>query len=69
MKYCKKCGNQLFDEAVICPKCGCPAEKSQLEKSNDQTAKSTAVATFCFLGAAAIIIITILVAIAQYNGF
>lgn len=22
MKYCKKCGNQLFDEAVMCPKCG-----------------------------------------------
>ena len=25
MKYCTKCGNELFDEAVICPKCGCPA--------------------------------------------
>ncbi|MCI9215419.1 MAG: zinc-ribbon domain-containing protein [Oscillospiraceae bacterium] len=24
MKYCSKCGNELFDEAVICPKCGCP---------------------------------------------
>lgn len=24
MKYCYKCGNELFDEAVICPKCGCP---------------------------------------------
>ena len=24
MKYCTKCGNELFDEAVICPKCGCP---------------------------------------------
>ena len=23
MKYCKKCGNELLDEAVICPKCGC----------------------------------------------
>ena len=23
MKYCSKCGNELFDEAVICPKCGC----------------------------------------------
>ena len=26
MKYCSKCGNELFDEAVICPKCGCPTE-------------------------------------------
>lgn len=36
MKYCTKCGNELFDEAVICPKCGCPvqgsAEKSASEK-------------------------------------
>ncbi len=24
MKYCTKCGKQLFDEAVFCPGCGCP---------------------------------------------
>ena len=23
MKFCSKCGNELMDEAVICPKCGC----------------------------------------------
>ena len=23
MKYCSKCGNEVFDEAVVCPKCGC----------------------------------------------
>ena len=23
MKYCQKCGKELFDEAVICPGCGC----------------------------------------------
>ena len=23
MKYCDKCGSELFDDAVICPKCGC----------------------------------------------
>ncbi|WP_368248904.1 zinc-ribbon domain-containing protein, partial [Intestinimonas butyriciproducens] len=28
MKYCSKCGNELLDEAVICPKCGCPVEGS-----------------------------------------
>lgn len=27
MKYCTKCGNQLFDEAIICPKCGTPIEE------------------------------------------
>ena len=23
MKFCTKCGKELFDEAVICPGCGC----------------------------------------------
>lgn len=23
MKFCQKCGSELMDEAVICPKCGC----------------------------------------------
>lgn len=27
MKYCTKCGNELLDEAVICPKCGCAVSK------------------------------------------
>ena len=29
MKYCTKCGKELFDEAVICPGCGCPTEQTQ----------------------------------------
>ena len=28
MKYCQKCGNELMDEAVVCPKCGCAQGKS-----------------------------------------
>ena len=23
MKYCSKCGNQILDEAIVCPNCGC----------------------------------------------
>lgn len=23
MKYCQHCGNEVFDNAIICPKCGC----------------------------------------------
>ena len=23
MKYCEHCGNEVLDDAVICPKCGC----------------------------------------------
>lgn len=30
MKYCSKCGNELLDEAVICPKCGCPVRAEDL---------------------------------------
>ena len=25
MKYCAKCGRELFDEAIVCPGCGCYA--------------------------------------------
>jgi len=28
MKYCPKCGAELFDEATICPKCGVPQANS-----------------------------------------
>ena len=28
MKYCAHCGEELADEAVICPKCGCAADSS-----------------------------------------
>lgn len=27
MKYCQKCGNELVDEAVVCPGCGCAVEQ------------------------------------------
>lgn len=27
MKYCKHCGNQIEDDAVICPSCGVAQEK------------------------------------------
>lgn len=37
MKYCSKCGNELFDEAVICPKCGCAVAS---ENDNQITKKS-----------------------------
>ena len=24
--YCSKCGTQIDDEAIVCPKCGCPTK-------------------------------------------
>lgn len=29
MKYCSKCGKEIFDEAVICPYCGCSVSSSE----------------------------------------
>ena len=45
MKYCSKCGNELFDEAVVCPKCGCATEQSakkQQKQANPNAAKGAA---------------------------
>ena len=39
MKYCTYCGNEMVDEAVICVKCGQPAEK---HKSGDSGLKTAA---------------------------
>lgn len=35
LKYCSKCGNELMDEAVICPKCGCPVPDSEMNVVQD----------------------------------
>ncbi len=37
MKYCTKCGAQIFDEAIFCPKCGAPTQ--------DETDKTSATLT------------------------
>lgn len=39
MKYCEKCGNQLLDEAVMCPKCGCAVAGKQPTKEQNEKAK------------------------------
>ena len=31
MKYCKSCGAELVDEAVVCPKCGVATEEMHTE--------------------------------------
>ncbi|HPG91809.1 MAG TPA: hypothetical protein PK675_00180 [Clostridia bacterium] len=27
MKYCEKCGSEMYDDAVICTNCGCSTKK------------------------------------------
>ena len=36
MKYCSKCGNELFDEAVVCPKCGCPVQENTGKSASEK---------------------------------
>ena len=64
MKFCSKCGNQLFDEAVICPKCGCNANTSFKEK-NEMTPKNQAMGTIMIIAGIAIILITIFLVMQQ----
>ena len=54
--YCKNCGTQLDDNAVICPNCGCAtdnfykngAHNAQNSIENDAPSAGFAVLSFCF---------------------
>ena len=39
MKYCSKCGSELLDEAVICPKCGCPVDTEHIYSAQALSSK------------------------------
>ena len=39
MKYCVKCGNELVDEAILCPKCGCLIENDKMVKNSHNGGK------------------------------
>ena len=44
MKYCVRCGNELYDEAVMCPNCGHmvdePVRKNMERKRDDERVSS-----------------------------
>lgn len=42
--YCVKCGAEINDEAVICPKCGCYTNQVKTKKQNN-TAQPTTLQT------------------------
>lgn len=61
MKYCRSCGNELLDEAVVCPKCGCAVEgaKNPVIASKPSGLKSVAnvfMILGCIVGAGAFLI-------------
>ena len=65
MKYCEKCGNQLMDEAVMCPKCGCAAGKSQSELKKDEQARNQTTGAILILAGIAVLVIFVLMVMAQ----
>lgn len=51
MKFCTHCGNELMDEAVICPKCGCQAENYNVNNRNgSQSSSGESLSTLAIIG-------------------
>lgn len=44
--YCKKCGNEIRDDAMICPKCGCATGNGRAPAVDDSTGFGWAVLGF-----------------------
>lgn len=65
MKYCTKCGNELFDEAVMCPKCGCAAEAPKPNKEISEKAKNQTKGAIFIIAGIMIIVITIILIMLQ----
>lgn len=47
MKYCPKCGKELFDEAVVCPGCGCAQSNTTVQTQADSSSFGYALLGFC----------------------
>ena len=65
MKYCEKCGNQLLDEAIMCPKCGCAVAGKQPTKEQNEKSINQAKRAIMIIAGIGIIIATIIAAIIQ----
>ena len=46
MKFCTNCGNELIDDAVVCPKCGSIA--GRIKTVGDSRSKAWAIISFLF---------------------
>ena len=71
MKFCSKCGNELFDEAVICPKCGCATgdmTKGNAKAKNhnqSQMNKNQILGAALIIGGIAIIVVFVILVLSQ----
>ena len=46
--FCKKCGKEILDDAVICVHCGCSTQENQNVTVNSNDAPSTGMAVLGF---------------------
>ncbi len=49
MKYCTKCGAELYDESMMCPKCGCLTADYKA-RSSKRDEMSLAIKIFMIIG-------------------
>lgn len=65
MKYCVKCGAEMFDDAVICVKCGCPVRNdAAIEAKPTRSASTTAAKVFMIISTVYMAIFTFCIALA-----
>lgn len=41
MKYCSHCGGELFEQAVVCPKCGCQVHEFNFNANDSEKVNQT----------------------------
>lgn len=41
MKFCRECGSEIREEAVLCPKCGCMVQSAKLNKQTNEENNAT----------------------------
>lgn len=65
MKFCKKCGNQLEDEALFCSKCGTSTAEKEEQHEKEPTTKGCG----CYIALLAVIFAVILIfVLVKYSG-
>lgn len=56
MKYCEHCGNEVLDDAVICPKCGCSVNNGSRIQAQPQAQVPPMMDTYSGLSVAGFIL-------------
>ncbi len=60
MRYCTKCGEQLMDEYLVCPNCGCPTGSIKKENSGLKTIIKVFLIIGCVLNALILFLIPLI---------